>query len=97
MTLKTLVDLIKYPIITDKATKLLEINQYTFAVDLKSNKLEIKTAIEYLFNVTVLNVNTLNQPKKKKTIGRFSGYKARYKKAIVTLKVGDNINLFPDL
>jgi len=37
MTLKTLVDLIKYPIITDKATKLLEINQYTFAVDLKSN------------------------------------------------------------
>ena len=60
MTLKTLVDLIKYPIITDKATKLLEINQYTFAVDLKSNKLEIKTAIEYLFNVTVLNVNTLN-------------------------------------
>ena len=76
---------------------LLEINQYTFAVDLKSNKLEIKTAIEYLFNVTVLNVNTLNQPKKKKTIGRFSGYKARYKKAIVTLKSGDRINLFPDI
>ena len=66
-------------------------------IDRKANKFTIKTVIEYLFNVTVLNVNTLNQPKKKKTIGRFSGYKSRYKKAIVTLKVGDNINLFPDL
>jgi large subunit ribosomal protein L23 len=51
-------------------------------IDRKANKFTIKTVIEYLFNVTVLNVNTLNQPKKKKTIGRFSGYKARYKKQL---------------
>lgn len=95
--LRNVISILKYPLITDKATRLVELNKYTFMIDRKANKFTIKTVIEYLFNVTVLNVNTLNQPKKKKTIGRFSGYKARYKKAIVTLKVGDNINLFPDL
>ncbi len=95
--LRNVISILKYPLITDKATRLVELNKYTFMIDRKANKFTIKTVIEYLFNVTVLNVNTLNQPKKKKTIGRFSGYKSRYKKAIVTLKVGDNINLFPDL
>ena len=53
--------------------------------------------IEYVFNVSVTNVNTLRSPMKKRTVGRFSGYKAQYKKAIVTVKDGDTITLFPDM
>jgi large subunit ribosomal protein L23 len=48
---------VKYPIITDKATRLLENNQYSFVVDPYSDKFTIKAAIEYLFNVTVIKVN----------------------------------------
>lgn len=96
MTLNTLIDLIKYPIITDKATKLLEINQYTFAVDPKSTKTQIKTAIEYLFNVKVISVNTTKPPTKKRRIGKFIGTRSQYKKAILTLATGNSINLFSE-
>lgn len=87
---------IKYPIITDKATRLLENNQYSFVVDRYSNKLSIKAAIEYLFNVKVIKVNTCRLPRKKKRVGKFIGWKPQYKKAIVTLSEGDVINLFTD-
>ena len=87
---------IKYPIITDKATRLLENNQYSFVVDRYSNKLDIKAAIEYLFNVKVIKVNTCRLPRKKKRVGKFIGWKPQYKKAIVTLSEGDVINLFTD-
>jgi len=96
-SLHTLIGLIKYPLITDKATRLLESNKYTFMIDPKANKFSIKKAIEYIFNVNVIKINTLNIAKKKKTVGRFSGYKSQYKKAIITLKDGDKINLFPDI
>ena len=59
--------IIKYPIITDKATRLLENNQYTFIVNRKSDKITIKESIEYLFNVKVIKINTCNLPKKTKT------------------------------
>lgn len=91
-----LVDLIKYPIITDKATRLLESNQYSFATERKSTKNEIKLAIEYLFDVKVISVNTYNSPKKTKRIGKFIGSKPRYKRAIVTLVEGNAINLFSE-
>lgn len=91
-----LVDLIKYPIITDKATRLLESNQYSFATERKSTKEEIKLAIEYLFDVKVISVNTYNSPKKTKRIGKFIGSKPRYKRAIVTLVEGNSINLFSE-
>ena len=87
---------IKYPIITDKATRLLEQNQYSFIVDRYSNKLNIKTAIEYLFDVKVLKVNTCRLPRKKKRVGKYLGWKPQYKKAIVTLAEGDVINLFTE-
>ena len=58
--------IIKYPIITDKGTRLLENNQYSFIVDRYANKTKIKTAIEYLFNVKVLKINTCRLPRKKK-------------------------------
>lgn len=96
MNLRLLIDLVKYPIITDKATKLLELNQYTFAIDSKSNKVQLKNAIEYLFNVKVIAINTLNPPLKKRRIGKFAGNKPHYKKAIVTLAQGNSINLFSE-
>ena len=87
---------IKYPIITDKATRLLENNQYSFIVDRYSNKIAIKTAIEYLFNVKVIKVNTCRLPRKKKRVGKYIGWKPQYKKAIVSLAEGDIINLFTE-
>jgi large subunit ribosomal protein L23 len=93
---RLLIDLIKYPIITDKATRLLEANQYSFATDPKADKYEIKAAIEYLFEVKVTSVNTYNTPRKTRRIGRFLGHKPKYKRAIVTLASGNSINLFSE-
>ena len=87
---------IKYPIITDKATRLLENNQYSVIVDPSSDKITIKAAIEYLFKVTVIKVNTSHLPRKKKRVGKYMGWKPQYKKAIVTLSEGDVINLFTE-
>jgi large subunit ribosomal protein L23 len=89
-------DNIKYPLITDKATRLLENNQYSFIVNPSSDKITIKTAIEYLFDVKVIKVNTCHLPKKKRRVGKYIGWKSHYKKAIVTLSEGDTINLFAE-
>jgi large subunit ribosomal protein L23 len=90
------IQVIKYPIITDKATRLLENNQYSFVVNRYSDKLTIKAAIEYLFNVKVIKINTCRLPRKKKRVGKYIGWKPQYKKAVVTLSEGDVINLFTD-
>ena len=89
-------NIIKYPLITDKSTRLLENNQYSFIVDRYSDKITIKNAIEYLFNVKVRKVNTCRLPRQKKRVGKYIGWKPNYKKAIVTLSEGDVINLFTD-
>jgi len=86
--------IIKYPIITDKATRLLVNNQYTFAVSPTANKLTIKSLIECIFNVKVIKITTSHLPKKKKRVGKYLGWKSHYKKAIVTLLEGDTIDLF---
>lgn len=91
-----LFDLIKYPIVTDKSTRSLEKNQYSFLVEKKSTKAQIKKAIELFFNVEVLKVNVMIQPKKKKRLGKNFGYKSQYKKAIVRLKENNTINLFEE-
>lgn len=88
--------IIKYPIITDKATRLLENNQYSFLVDRYSNKSTIKAAIEALFNVKVIKINTCRLPRKQKRVGKYIGWKPQYKKAIVKLSDGDVINLFTE-
>ena len=93
---RQIIDLIKYPIITDKATRLLELNQYTFATDIKANKDQMKDAIEYLFQVKVSAVNTYHAPMKKKRIGKFMGQKTKYKRAIITLESGNSIDLFSE-
>ena len=90
------VQIIKYPIITDKATRLLENNQYSFIVDRYADKTTIKTVIEYLFDVKVIKINTCRLPRKKKRVGKYIGWKPQYKKAIVTLSEADEINLFTD-
>jgi len=94
---RNLVDLIRCPIVTEKATSLLEDNKYVFEVATKASKPEIKAAIETLFNVKVTKVNTLVPPRKHKRVGKFLGYKPLYKRAIVTLSEGESITLFPDV
>ena len=89
-------NIIKYPLITDKATRLLENNQYSFIVDRNSDKITIKNTIESLFDVKVIKVNSCRLPRKKKRVGKYIGWKPQYKKAIVTLSEGDIINLFTD-
>ncbi len=93
----TLADIIRRPIVTEKATLLLENNQYTFEVMPKSSKPEIKAAIESLFDVKVTGISTLNPPRKQRRMGKFAGYRATYKRAVVTLAEGDSIPLFPDV
>ena len=96
MKSKKLFNLIKYPIITDKTTKSIEENIYYFAVDKKANKIDIKNAVEYIFNVKIKKINTLNQAKKLKTIGKSKGYTSQYKKAIIKLHKDNKINLFEE-
>ena len=93
---KSKVQIIKYPLITEKAMRILETNQYSFIVDRYSNKNAIKESIEFLFNVKVIKVNTCRLPRKQKRIGKYIGWKPQYKKAMVTLAEGDTINLFTD-
>ncbi len=86
---------IKSPVITEKSTaKLAEANQAVFWVDPNANKAEIKEAVEKIFNVKVLSVNTQKVPGKLKTMGKFSGRRPVRKKAYVSLKEGDKIEIF---
>ncbi len=96
-----LADLVRRPIVTEKATIQMEQNKYTFEVAPKSTKPEIRAAIEDLFQVKVVKVNTALPPRKKRRVGKFIGYKPQYKKAIVTIAPGDVEKirqvLFPDV
>ncbi len=86
-------DIIKAPVITEKSAVEAENNQYSFFVDCKANKTEIKLAIEKLFNVKVLDVRTINVHPRKKRVGRYVGLTNRKKKAIVKLAPGQTIEL----
>ncbi|OLP16269.1 50S ribosomal protein L23 [Leptolyngbya sp. 'hensonii'] len=94
---RSLADLIRRPIVTEKATRLLEDNKYTFEVVPQATKPQIKAAIEELFNVKVTGVNTVNLPRKQRRVGKFLGYRPQYKRAVVTLAAGDSITLFPEV
>ncbi len=87
-------DVIKAPIITEKsATQAQDGRTYTFSVDVKANKIQIKQAVEAVFNVKVESVNTINVKPKKKRVGRYVGKTSKVKKAIVKLKEGSSIEL----
>ena len=94
-----LADVLVKPVITEKVNTQMERDgRYTFVVDWKANKLEIKKAIEEFYGVKVSDVNTVVVPGKNKTrytkAGFLKGVKPSYKKAIVTLAEGDSIDLF---
>ncbi len=84
--------IIKYPLVTEKATTLGSQNKYIFVVDKKAKKTQIKMAVEQLYRVSVVCVAVIKMPAKKRRY-RLSreGYKSSYKKAIITLKEGEKI------
>ena len=86
-------EIIKAPVITEKSQAMQSEGKYTFLVDPKANKTEIKSAIEKLFNVKVKSISTLNVKPKKKRVGRYSGMTNRKKKAVVTLEEGQTITI----
>ncbi|MFC1557153.1 50S ribosomal protein L23 [candidate division KSB1 bacterium] len=88
-------EVILQPIVTEKVTRLTDkFNQYGFVVDRRANKIEIKRAVEKKFDVKVNSVRTMNVRGKIKTLGRFSGKRSDWKKAVVTLVEGQTIELF---
>ena len=81
------------PVITEKSAMQRENNVYTFKVAKSANKIEVKKAIEEAFGVKVVKVNILNTKSKSKRVGRYTGKTQSFKKAYVTLKDGDSIEL----
>jgi large subunit ribosomal protein L23 len=92
INLPELLNLIKYPSLTEKSINLYGDRQYTFIVDRSLTKVQIKYIIEKIFNVHITQVNTANLPVKTKRVGKFIGKKASYKKAYVKLKEGETIS-----
>jgi large subunit ribosomal protein L23 len=93
--MKDLSRVIKRPMITEQGAVMRELhNQYIFEVDPAANKHEIRQAVEQFFGVKVTNVRTMNYRGKVKRMGRFSGKRADWKKAVVTLAKDDSIDLF---
>jgi len=87
-------NIIKKPIVTEKAASLKEqSNKYTFAVDKDANKFQIKQAVETLFKVKVESVHTATYVGKEKRMGAHSGYRSDWKKAIVKIKKGQEIQM----
>ena len=88
-------EIIKRPLDTEKLDRMRDReNKFAFEIDLKANKTEVKQAIEQLFKVKVLDVKTSIVRGKFRRIGRSQGQRPNWKKAIVTLKEGDAIQLF---
>ncbi|MBM6683572.1 MULTISPECIES: 50S ribosomal protein L23 [Collinsella] len=82
------------PIVSERSYDLMEQNKYTFEVARDANKYQIKDAIEELFSVKVDRVNTINVKPKKKRVRYVAGYTRQWKKAVVTLKEGETIEIF---
>lgn len=92
--MKTPHDVIIAPVVSEKSYGLLDEGRYTFLVDPRANKTEIKQAIQAIFGVRVTNVNTLNRKGKTKRFGVTQGKRSDSKRAIVTLAEGDEIDIF---
>ena len=88
-------DIILQPVVSEKSYDLVDANnQYTFIVDPRSNKTEIKQAIQTIFDVKVISVNTMNRQGKRKRTGLTLGRRKNTKRALVTLASGDSIDVF---
>ncbi len=87
--------IIRRPMITERASALQEKHgKYIFEVLSSANKIDIRRAVESMFDVDVVKVNTLNMHGKLKRLGRFQGRRSNWKKAVVTLAQGHNIDFF---
>lgn len=89
-----LIDAVKYPVVTSKSVQLSSIGQYTFDIDARLTKTQIKQIIEEIYEVSVVAVNTHRPPRQKRRVGGRQGFKRSYKRVIVTLKAGDTMDLF---
>jgi large subunit ribosomal protein L23 len=94
--------IIKKPVITEKMTAISEkLNRFAFIVDKNANKYQIKDAIEKLYDVKVVSVNTMNYAGKKKSrytkSGVITGRTVAFKKAVVTLREGDTIDFYSNI
>lgn len=78
-------DIIKRPVITEESMYAMEDNKYTFEVDTRATKVQVRKAVEELFDVNVKKVNIMNKARKPKRMGRYMGYTKQKRKAIVTL------------
>jgi large subunit ribosomal protein L23 len=88
-------EIIKRPILSEKSLDFsTNHNKYTFEVDPRANKIQIKNAIQELFDVTVTKVNIINTTPKKKRVGQYTGFATEKTKAIITLKANDKIENF---
>ena len=95
-------EILKKPILTEKASALTEkLNRYSFKVDHRANKLQIKTAIEQMYGVSIVAINTIvvsGKSKNRQTkAGLVSGRTPKYKKAIVTMKEGEVIDFYSNI
>jgi len=87
-------DILRRPIITEKGTMQLEQSKYTFEVDKRANKHQIADAVEAVFKVGVVAVNVSTVPGKRRRFGKHYGMMPEWKKAVVTLKEGQRIDVF---
>ena len=87
--------LVKNPLITEKAARMSSMGKYMFLVDDNAVTPEIKKAVETIYKVNVINVNVINTKPKQRRLGRSLGVKSGYKKAIVTLKEGQKLDILP--
>ena len=87
-------DVIIRPVVSEKSYAGLEAGQYTFLVDRRANKTEIKEAVQSIWEVHVVSVNTMNRPGKTKRRGYTKGKRPDQKRAVVTLAPGDSIEIF---
>jgi large subunit ribosomal protein L23 len=90
-------DVLIRPVVTEKSTDMISQNKYTFIVDMRANKTQIKQAVEEIFKVKVNKVNTVRIRGKLRRQGRSEGRTSDYKKAVVTLADGHSIELFEGL
>lgn len=87
-------DVLLKPVVTEKTSAMMQDNKYTFRVAMNANKTEIAQAVEELFKVKVVSVNTVRVMGKTKRMGKYVGKRSDYKKAVVRLAEGNTIPLF---
>ena len=87
-------DIILSPVVSEKSYGMVPDSRYSFYIDIRATKGEVKKAIEDIFNVKVLKISTSNVKSKPKKLGRFFGRSPKRKKAVVTLRKKDKIDFF---